>query len=231
MKNTNKETIVSVTCVDKDGYFCSMPYDVWKANRSESGRAGQTRRSRLNGDIRLIPFGGNLTFFENQRPNGVPCSVRIPIIQKNGRMMHLGMPLPAYYERKSKTYFVYKGNEKVIRKAGCLFVRNPTIKAKPGKKGFVDYEAQSIAMQHGYTVNANSNLTLEQRHVILKYIVEKGIMKTPNQSSGERLISFIDWLRRVHTNNIYDKAKERWQMDIDYIRSIMPKKRTKHKLK
>ena len=29
MKN-DKERIVSVTCVDKDGYFCAIPYDIWE---------------------------------------------------------------------------------------------------------------------------------------------------------------------------------------------------------
>ena len=81
------------------------------------------------------------------------------------------------------------------------------------KQSFSDWQEKSILRSYGYTVSKTENLTKQERHQILDFVLENGIM-TSNQ-----IISHLVWQIETRKKmwNMQD-AISKWEDDIRYVR-------------
>ncbi len=80
------------------------------------------------------------------------------------------------------------------------------------KKGNFYYADESIMKAFGYNVNAQSNLTDEERQQIMIEVIRSGSMRQ------YEVVYFLNWLIRIHENDEkYEQAVGKWEMDKIFI--------------
>lgn len=82
--------------------------------------------------------------------------------------------------------------------------------------GYHLWAKQSLLRSYGYTVNSNDNLSDYQRHRILSFMIENGLIGV------DRAIDFIQWLIKQHSQKNLYIARQKWREDINYLLNYKP---------
>ena len=124
----------------------------------------------------------------------------------------------AMYCTECKQYFISELEYEKLCKKGRICSRVITLMEykKIAEAGFHSWTEKSLLRSYGYTVNAQDNLTDIERHRILSFVIENGIMKV------EEIIYFIEWLINRNTGKDFYNARLKWNRDIEYIRHYKP---------
>ena len=69
---------------------------------------------------------------------------------------------------------------------------------------------------YGYTVNAQDNLSDDERQRILSFVIENKIMKV------DEIIFFIEWLINRNSGKDFYNARLKWNRDIGFLRNYKP---------
>lgn len=115
-------------------------------------------------------------------------------------------------------YFITEIEYQKLCKKGrvcCRVVTLPEYQEISKVKDF-NLAGVSLLRSYGYNVNAQNNLSDDERKRILSFIVENRI------ESVDRIIGFIEWLIRRNSNTRLQAACIKWNKDLDYIRRYKP---------
>ena len=147
-------------------------------------------------------------YFEN-------IQAKVNILQRDGNL--LTITIPAGYCQTCKKYFIGYWQFEKIKKMGVLLCRmtHEESNSHDDTTGFyVDLSPESILKQYGYSVNANNNLTEEQRQQLLICLVESGIC------SKQKIANHLTWLIKTRRNQAdLVNAISKWKVDRDFIDS------------
>lgn len=159
------------------------------------------------------------------RTNGMHCinkehhlqRIKARVCVDNGNCIK-EVAVEAMYCAECNQYFISEVEfEKLCRKGRiCSRVITLMEYKKITEAGFHSWAEKSLLRSYGYTVNAQDNLTDIERHRILSFVVENGIMKV------EEIVYFIEWLINRNTGKDFYNARLKWNRDIDYIRNYKP---------
>ena len=102
----------------------------------------------------------------------------------------------------------------MLKKSGILLCRQISFEKyeRNGIQDFKGWKEQSDLNLFGYNVNAQENLTAQQRQLILATVIDQDIY------TAEELKSFLGFLVDTHSSKIhYQNAIDKWRQDIDFI--------------
>ena len=83
---------------------------------------------------------------------------------------------------------------------------------KKQKNSNFDLKPQSILNMLGYTVNAKDNLSDHQRHTILRYAIESGII-----SKKMTIIYLQGFIKRIGAKDNMEDSVEKWKNDLQWV--------------
>ena len=89
---------------------------------------------------------------------------------------------------------------------------------KISESGYHSWAKKSLLRSYGYTVNVQDNLSDDERHRILSFVIENDIM------SVDEAVSFIEWLINRNSNKDFYNARLKWMRDIQFLRNYKPVK-------
>lgn len=93
---------------------------------------------------------------------------------------------------------------------------------KEGHKKFTEFKfkSQSVLNAMGYSVDATSDLSKEERQSILKEALDKQLVTTHD------LLSFLNWLIKTRETQVrMDQAVEKWKIDYKFVSEYQKEKR------
>lgn len=199
---------INVNVCDRFHFNYSMPYS--EAVRSLLPLLKQT----------TIPINDFLI-----RTNGMHCinkehhlhRIKALVCVDNGISIK-EISVEAMYCTECNQYFISELEYEKLCKKGRICSRVITLMEykKIAEAGFHSWAEKSLLRSYGYTVNAQDNLTDIERHRILSFVIENGIMKV------EEIVYFIEWLINRNTGKDFYNARLKWNRDIEYIRHYKP---------
>ena len=176
----------------------------------------------------LLPLLKEITIPINDfliRTNGMYCINKEHHLQRikalvcidNGNCIK-EVSVEAMYCTECNQYYISEVEYEKLCRKGRICSRVITLMEykKIAEKGFHSWAEKSLLRSYGYIVNEQDNLTDVERHRILSFVIENGIMKV------EEIIYFIEWLINRNTGKNFYNARLKWKMDIDYIRNYKP---------
>lgn len=115
-------------------------------------------------------------------------------------------------------YFISELAYKELCKQGKICSRVITIEEykKINESGFHAWADRSLLRSYGYTVNAQDNLSDDERQRILSFVIENKIMKV------DEIIFFIEWLINRNSGKDFYNARLKWNRDIGFLRNYKP---------
>lgn len=114
-------------------------------------------------------------------------------------------------------YYIHEEKYKELKKIGIIMCRiedrKSTLQNWTG--GFSDWNQESILHMYGYNVSSTANLTEEQRHTILRMLVERRIL------SRFSIIDHLEFLINLNKDKTgFGVAVRKWQNDIGYLNNL-----------
>lgn len=125
------------------------------------------------------------------------------------------------YCKRCNEYYVFTRDYNEMLKFGtplCTVYYN----GKEDHKNFTEFKfkSQSVLNAMGYNVDANSDLSNEERQSILKEALDKQLITTHD------LLSFLNWLIKTReTQARMDQAVEKWRIDYKFVSEYQKEKR------
>lgn len=115
-------------------------------------------------------------------------------------------------------YFISEVEYEKICKQGRICSRVITLAEykKITESGYRSWAEKSLLRSYGYNVSAQDDLTDNDRHRILAFVIENGIMK------AEEIVYFIEWLIGKNSTPKYYNARQKWNRDIEFVRGYKP---------
>lgn len=84
------------------------------------------------------------------------------------------------------------------------------------ESGYHKWAETSLLRSYGYSVNAQDNLSEDERKRILAFVVENKIM------SVNDIINFLEWLMHRNSSKNFYAARLKWNEDIEFLRKYKP---------
>ena len=84
------------------------------------------------------------------------------------------------------------------------------------ESGYHNWAETSLLRSYGYSVNAQDNLSDNERERILAFIIENKIM------SVDDIINFLEWLVHRNPSENFYLARLKWNKDIEFLRKYKP---------
>ena len=125
------------------------------------------------------------------------------------------------YCKSCNEYYVFTRDYNEMLKVGtplCTVYDN----GKEGHKKFTEFKfkSQSVLNAMGYSVDATSDLSKEERQSILKEALDKQLVTTHD------LLSFLNWLIKTRETQVrMDQAVEKWKIDYKFVSEYQKEKR------
>lgn len=138
----------------------------------------------------------------------------ISVINPKGKILETGMH--AHYCYNCKKFYIHDNEYERIKKIGnplCPIYED--IKKKGETSGKFDLKIESLLHSFGYNVNSQEGLSDAQRHKLLEYLVENGLMIKNDIISH---LKFLITSRQGRLN--FENAIYKWKMDIKYLNTI-----------
>lgn len=122
----------------------------------------------------------------------------------------------AFYCRNCNLYYIYESEYTLLLKRGIpICPIHEELRYFNKSNDFDSYNTESILRQFGYNVNAQENLSLEERHKILEIILNNSIM------SKNEIISHLNFLINSRKNQInMFNAISKWNDDIKFVHTF-----------
>ena len=125
------------------------------------------------------------------------------------------MTVPAGYCRQCRKYFIYMSDYERILETGvplCNIINREDHDQKTITLGRYQLKEESILMQHGYTVNAQDNLSKVTRQQLLGLLIDYDICPKT------QIISYLDLFisQRKHMSNM-ENAISKWEEDREFV--------------
>lgn len=120
------------------------------------------------------------------------------------------------YCSECNTYYCFKSDYQKMLKHGkplCAVYIDET-KINKNKHNNFMYKSQSLLNSIGYNVGQKNDLSIDERHKILEYVLKNSIF------SIHDLIAFLNWL--IYTRKPlkkYNKAVEKWSEDLEFVKN------------
>ena len=133
-------------------------------------------------------------------------------VLKNGEVKEVRTE--AAYCPECDRYYILERDYQSLKRSGTICCKIIEFEELlHNKQSFSDWQEKSILRTYGYTVSKTENLTKQERHQILDFVMENKIM-TSNQ-----IISHLVWQieTRKRMWNMQD-AISKWEDDIRYVR-------------
>ena len=133
-------------------------------------------------------------------------------VLKNGKVKEVRTE--AAYCPECDKYYILERDYQSLKRSGTICCKIIEFEELlHNKQSFSDWQEKSILRTYGYTVSKTENLTKQERHQILDFVMENKIM-TSNQ-----IISHLVWQieTRKRMWNMQD-AISKWEDDIRYVR-------------
>lgn len=127
----------------------------------------------------------------------------------------------AFYCRNCNLYYIYENEYTLLLKKGIpICPIHEELKYFNKSNNFDSYNTESILRQFGYNVNAQENLSANERHKIIEIILNNGIM------SKNEIISHLNFLTNSRKNqaNMFN-AISKWNDDIKFVHTIKTENR------
>ena len=175
--------------------------------------AANTEVSKTRIDFATFVVRANL-FRCNKKHTIESLEAVIDIVTPSGIVVQ--KEVPAGYCKECNTYFILSRDYECLHVYGvllCQLVDNQAyITGDYSQLNGQNLKAESLLHQCGYNVGSIDNLTDNQRHEILKRVVECKLY------TREGLIGFLDWLinRSRHMTNMQN-AIEKWNNDRSFV--------------
>ena len=134
-------------------------------------------------------------------------------IDKNGRKQ--SAKISAYHCRTCDVNYMYEADYRLLLSLGapCCMIYSESQYRQYLSGKYNDLSLQSKLAALGYTVNQSIGYSREQRHKLLKSIIERGAM------TRLEIISHLDWLVRMNTGkDNMENALYCWKDDIRFLR-------------
>lgn len=118
--------------------------------------------------------------------------------------------LPLLYCSDCKVYYMYENDYIALSKCGKVLCR---VYNNIDEAVFFNHlNTESIFKICGYTVNSNDNMSNEERHQLLHFLIERNIV-TLTQT-----LDFLQWLINTRKNNLNMYAAiQKWESDFSYL--------------
>lgn len=116
-------------------------------------------------------------------------------------------------------YYIYEKDYQELKQIGVLLCRlfeekEWKLTSKDKRKKYLMAD-QSLMRHLGYCVNAQINLSKEERQKILTNILDKKLM------TKYEIINFLIWLIDLHKNDSrYNNARSKWEEDRTFVRDL-----------
>lgn len=154
---------------------------------------------------------GNTYYCSNSQHKIIEINASLDIIKKDGKIENISCP--AYYCDDCETFYIHSATYDKIRERGVPLCKvYDMYKFTLGDNNYYDLNSESIIHSFGYNVNGNDNLTMLQRQIILKNIIDNHIL------SKQSILTHLNFLRNRSLNKkIFAQACRRWKEDIDFV--------------
>ena len=121
----------------------------------------------------------------------------------------------ASYCEECNQYYISEVEYEKLCKKGRVCCRVITIEEyiKITETGVHTWAEKSLLRSYGYTVNAHDNLSENERHRILSFVIDNKIMEE------HKIINFLEWLIHRNTGKNFYTARLKWNKDIEYIQN------------
>ena len=124
--------------------------------------------------------------------------------------------VPALYCKECDEYYINEQTYNSIKHKGTLCHRvvteNEYLKVR---KNYNSWNDKSILSSYGYNVNAQDDLSDQERHDIIAFVIENNIC------TSEEILSFLEWLVRKRGYRFPDAANK-WERDIEFTKEYIP---------
>ena len=118
--------------------------------------------------------------------------------------------IEAYFCSTCNRYYILEKDYIKLRNIGILLCR--VTDSSDIKSNFSSWAAESLLKQCGYSVAKDNDLSTKERHVILEFVIESGIM------SKADVLSHLEWLVRQNSSRQnFKEAISKWNDDIMYL--------------
>lgn len=123
------------------------------------------------------------------------------------------IPIQVYYNKNTHQYFMNEVSYTIAReKYGIPYVKLNYAELTTPDYTFGALKTRSKLNLLGYTVSVSSGKSIEERHSLLKYIMDSQIMQKVE------VINHIEWLIKTRQESIYQQnAVAAWKNDLEYI--------------
>lgn len=145
--------------------------------------------------------------------------IDIPIVHKNSKISE--KTILAYHCSNCKLYFISENDYWNIKKQGSILCQHMTWEEyekniKGSGNNFSQWQQYSLLNRFGYSVNQKDNLSENQRHSILSYVIEN----EPKDFDGyiwnrNKIVSFLNHQIKMHPHSW--KAIKKWEEDLDFL--------------
>ena len=115
-------------------------------------------------------------------------------------------------------YFITEPEYEKLCQKGRICCRVITFSEykKLHESGYHNWAETSLLRSYGYSVNAQDNLSDNERERILAFIIENKIM------SVDDIINFLEWLVHRNPSENFYLARLKWNKDIEFLRKYKP---------
>lgn len=180
--------------------------------REEERRANMPRK-----EIEFVDVVVKCNTIACEENHHVEDVVAVFMVAKNGVVREV--EVPAGYCRECECYFILEETYKAVQGRGRLLCQLITVtvfnKLKNGQMEYTDRWADESPLKiAGYSVDAKTNLSEWERHTILEYVIESGIL------TKNRVLQYLDGFVefRKHREDM-QAAVDKWCSDRKYIAS------------
>lgn len=188
----------------KENFICEFVDENSIINKIESNFLGKSIIEFL---VRITNFRCNKNGHNIEEVNAV-----VNVFNKQNSKVS-EVDIPAFYCRNCNIYYIYENEFKKLLSYGI-----PTCPVHEENKyfsekgSFENYSSESLLRQFGYNVNAQENLSTNERHRILMMILDNGIM------DKNLVMSHLHYLYSSRKNQvIMQNAVSKWKQDITFV--------------
>ncbi len=124
--------------------------------------------------------------------------------------------LPAYYCRKCDRYYILESDYSQLKTYGYICCRVDTFESlmNPDYNYFGKLNEKSILMNYGYSVEKKKELSEEERHEILSFMIDNNILKK------NKIIDYLNWFININKKQSNKQnAITKWKKDIEFIQA------------
>lgn len=147
--------------------------------------------------------------------------IDLPIAQKNSNIVI--KTINAYHCYECNLNFITNEDYKKIKEQGSMLCQHMTLSdykeyIRNMESAFTHYNKESFLKRHGYSVSQQDALTDSERHSILSHIIELSALdKTGTIWNRDKIIWFLEHQIEMHPQPCYEKAREKWKKDLDFL--------------